>query len=159
MERLGESGTGRMRKRKPFGRLALKIGRGPEVIRKEVSSCLPFTDANQWGLRTEDDAQWGELLEQVISKAYDYGLDSQTVLDNITTFISANQTPTSGTSSTRGRITHFPIWTLWKRARSQSFSSSSSTTLCGRATFLNRGTSPCRCGLFTWTASLKSVSA
>ena len=59
------------------------------------------------GPRTEDDAQWGELLEQVISKAYDYGLDSQTVLDNITAFISAKQTLTSGISSTR--VAELPI--------------------------------------------------
>ena len=37
----------------------------------------------------------------MISKAYDYGLDSRTVLDNIMAFISANQTPASGISSTR----------------------------------------------------------
>ena len=73
---------------------------------------VAYRVAKQWGLRTEDDAQWGELFEQVISKAYDYSLDSQTVLDNITTFISANQTPTSEISSTHAAellISHLDI--------------------------------------------------
>ena len=36
----------------------------------------------------------------MISKAYYNGVDAQIVLDNIMAFISANQTPTSGISST-----------------------------------------------------------
>ena len=116
---------------------------------------VAYRVAKQWGLRTEDDAQWGELLEQVISKAYDYGLDSQTVLDNITAFISAKQTLTSGISSTRAAellISHLDIVEV--REIPEVLVEFVNDTM--RSTYPPEARNkPCRCGSFAWTASWK----
>ena len=74
---------------------------------KKYSLSPTGMDANQC-LRTEGDAQWGELLEQVISKAYEYGLDSQTVLDNRLSSQPTIRLP-MGSPRHRRQIYSFPI--------------------------------------------------
>lgn len=58
---------------------------------------VPFTDRLAWNLTSEDFNIWEELLGYTTGDALDHGVDSSTVLDSISSFVSSFQVP--GTQS------------------------------------------------------------
>ena len=56
---------------------------------------VPFTDKLAWNLSSEDFNIWEEFLGYATGNALDHGVDSPTVLDSISSFVSSFQTPGS----------------------------------------------------------------
>jgi hypothetical protein len=56
---------------------------------------IPFTDKHAWNLTGEDFNIWEEFLGYATGNALDHGVDSSTVLDNISSFVSSFQTPSA----------------------------------------------------------------
>lgn len=54
---------------------------------------VPFTDKHAWNLTGEDFNIWEEFLGYATGDALDHGVDSPTVLDGISSFVSSFQTP------------------------------------------------------------------
>lgn len=54
---------------------------------------VPFTDRHAWNLTSEDFSIWEEFLGYTTDQALDHGVDSPTVLDNVSFFVSSFQTP------------------------------------------------------------------
>ncbi|KAL6302847.1 hypothetical protein BKA93DRAFT_736024 [Sparassis latifolia] len=60
---------------------------------------VPFVEANSWEMSTEDLETWNTLLRTTMDNALDYGVDSVSVVDLVSSLISSNHAPTLASST------------------------------------------------------------